>query len=147
MALSRHTGSGSPLYIGDRSRPVSRRGFSVVELLVVLLVIGITIFFAVPHSRVDGASAREQRERRVAQSIVTVYQSGFAAGVAWNGSTRNAKVDAVISGQAPSEGAFSGKFFKVPATAEKDMAGAFKYIGCDSNGDLFYDKSGEQPSA
>jgi type IV pilus assembly protein PilA len=121
-------------------------GFSVVEVLVIIIVVGVISFVALPHAGFSGASAREAQDRRVAQSIVSVYQAGFAAGVTWNGSTRNAKVDAVLSGQAPAEGAFSGKFFKVPGGMEKNKAGASKYIGCDANGDLFYDNSGGQPS-
>jgi hypothetical protein len=108
--------------------------------------VGIAVFFAIPYSSLDHEAARQERDRQVAQSIVRVYQSGFAAGVAWYGSTRNAKVDAVISGQAPTEGAFSGKCFKVLAGIEKNRAQAFKYIGLDSNGDLYYDKTGSQPS-
>ena len=138
--LSRQPTSGARLQSG------SRRGFSVVELLVVIGVVGITVFLAVPYSSFDRESTKQERDRQVAQSIVRVYQSGFAAGVTWNGSTRNAKVDAVISGQAPTEGAFSGKYFKGPAGIEKNKAEASKYIGCDSNGDLYYDKTGSQPS-
>jgi type II secretory pathway pseudopilin PulG len=121
-------------------------GFSVVEVLVIIIVVGVITFVALPYAGFNGKPAREAQERRVAQSIVSVYQSGFAAGVAWKGSTRNAKIDAVTSGQAPAEGAFSGKFFKVPGGMQRDMAGASKYIGCDANGDLYYDKSGGQPS-
>jgi type IV pilus assembly protein PilA len=132
--------------MAERSQTASRRAFSIVELLVVLLVIGITVFFAIPQTGSDYKSATEQRDRHAAKSIVTVYQAGFAAGVTWSGETRNAKVDAVISGQAPTGGAFSGKFFKAPAAIEKEMSGAFKYIGYDSNGDLYYDKTGGQPS-
>ena len=122
------------------------QGVSVGELIIVIAIVGLITFLAIPHLSFDSESEREARDRRNAQSIVTVYQSGFAAGVSWNGTTRNAKIDAVIAGQSPAEGAFSGKSFKAPAAVEKDRAGAFKYIGIDSNGDLYYDKSGVQPS-
>jgi hypothetical protein len=118
----------------------------VVEVLVIIIVVGVITFIAVPYAGLNGKSDKETRDRYAAQSIVSVYQTGFAAGITWNGSTRNAKVDAVLSGQAPTEGAFSGKFFKVPGGIEKDKAGSLKYIRCDSNGDLFYDTAGGQPS-
>ena len=122
------------------------KGFSVLEVLVIVLVVAITTFVAVPNLGLNGDANKEARERQAAQSIVSVYQSGFAAGVAWNASTRSAKIDAVISGQAATDGAFSGKFFAAPGGVEKVKAGAFKYIGCDANGDLYYDSTGNQPS-
>jgi type IV pilus assembly protein PilA len=121
------------------------KGFSLVEMLVVIAVIGVIAAIAIPNIGSINQSAKDARNQRNAQSVVSMYQSCAAAGVVWDGSTRNAKVDAVITGQAPTDGAFAGKSFKVPNLSNKDET--YKYIGIDPNGDLFYDKAGGQPSS
>ena len=120
------------------------KGFSLVEMLVVIAVIGVIAAIAIPNIGSINQSAKDARNQRNAQSIVSMYQSGAAAGVVWTGGTRNAKIDSVITGQAPTDGAFSGKSFKVPNLSGTDKTDCYKYIGYDANGDLFYDKSGGQ---
>jgi prepilin-type N-terminal cleavage/methylation domain-containing protein len=121
--------------------------FSLVEMLVVIAVIGVIAAIAIPNIGSINQSAKDAANQRNAQSIVSMYQSGLGAGVVWTGSSRNAKVDSVIAGQAPTEGAFSGKSFKVPNLTGTDKTGCYKYIGYDANGDLFYDKAGAQSSS
>ena len=120
------------------------KGFSLVEMLVVIAVIGVIAAIAIPNIGSINQSAKDARNQRNAQSLVSMYQSGAAAGVTWTGGTRNAKIDSVITGQAPTDGAFSGKSFKVPNLTGTDKTDCYKYIGYDANGDLFYDKSGGQ---
>ena len=120
------------------------KGFSLVEMLVVIAVIGVIAAIAIPNIGSINQSAKDARNQRNAQSIVSMYQSGAAAGVSWTGATRNLKVDSVITGEAPTDGAFAGKSFKVPNVTGSDKTDTYKYIGMDTNGDLFYDKSGGQ---
>ena len=122
-------------------------GFSLVEMLVVIAVIGVIAAIAIPNIGSINQSAKDARNQRNAQSLVSMYQSGSAAGVAWTGGDRNAKIDSVITGQSPTDGAFSGKSFKVPNLTGTDKTECYKYIGFDANGDLFYDKSGGQSSS
>lgn len=128
-------------------RNSSTSAFSLVEMLVVIAVIGVIAAIAIPNIGSINQSAKDAANQRNAQSIVSMYQSGLGGGVAWTGGTRNAKVDSVIAGQAPTDGAFAGKSFKVPNLTGKDKTGCYKYIGYDANGDLFYDKSGAQSSS
>jgi prepilin-type N-terminal cleavage/methylation domain-containing protein len=119
------------------------KGFSLVEMLVVIAVIGVIAAIAIPNIGSINQSAKDARNQRNAQSIVSMYQSGSAAGVAWDGgSSVTAKVNAVIAGAEPSDGAFAGKIFKVPYISNTDRDEACRYIGIDENDDLYYNKSG-----
>jgi len=123
------------------------KGFSLVEMLVVIAVIGVIAAIAIPSIGNINSSAKTATNQRNAQSIVSMYQAGAAAGIVWGGADRNAQVAAVITGASPSDGAFQGKTFKVPNMADTDKVGAYPYIGVDASGDLFYDKAGAQASS
>src|SRR5262245_44610036 len=107
------------------------KGFSLVEMLVVIAVIGVIAAIAIPNIGSINQSAKAARNQRNAQSLVSMYQSGAAAGVVWSGTTRNTKVDAVIAGGQPGDGAFAGKIFKVPNLSTDDRKECYKYIGID----------------
>ncbi len=122
------------------------RGFSLVEMLVVIAVIGVIAAIAIPNIGSVGNSAKVATAQRNAQSIVSLYQYGAAAGIAWNGADRNAKVQSVVAGAKPLDGAFADKVFKLPGISTEDQQAAYKYIGFDGT-DLYYDKAGGQPSS
>jgi type IV pilus assembly protein PilA len=123
------------------------KGFSLVEMLVVIAVIGVIAAIAIPSIGNINNSAKTATNQRNAQSIVSMYQAGAAAGIVWGGADRNAQVAAVITGASPTDGAFSGKTFKVPNMTDTDKTGAYPYIGVDASGDLFYDKAGGQAAS
>jgi len=123
------------------------KGFSLVEMLVVIAVIGVIAAIAIPSIGNINSSAKTATNQRNAQSIVSMYQAGAAAGITWTGTDRNTKIGAVITGATPADGAFSGKSFKVPNMSTTDQQGAYPYIGYDGSGDLFYDKAGAQASS
>jgi type II secretory pathway pseudopilin PulG len=116
-----------------------------LETLVTLGVLGLLAAIAIPNlGPFDQRSSLEAQNQRRAQSVISAYQSGFAAGVNWKGDTRDDKIQSVVTGQAPSEGVFSGKTFQAPAVRDHAATEFYKYIGTDSNGDLFYDSEGKQ---
>src|SRR5258706_511013 len=78
-----------------------QKGFSLVEMLVVISVIGVIAAIAIPSIGSINSAAKDARNQRNAQSLVSMYQSGLSAGVTWVGATRNLKIDSVVSGQAP----------------------------------------------
>jgi len=123
------------------------RGFSLVEMLTVISVIGIIASIAIPNIGSISDSARTATRQRNGQSIVSMFAAGQAAGVAWAGATRNALVGSVISGQAPTDGAFTGKTFRVPNITGAELTATYPYVGKDSDGNLFYDRTGGQPSS
>lgn len=128
------------------ANPASR-GFSLVEMLTVISVIGIIASIAIPNIGSISNSAKTATRQRNGQSIVSMFAAGQAAGVTWAGATRNALVGSVISGQAPTDGAFSGKTFRVPNITGTELTATYPYIGIDGDGNLFYDRAGSQPSS
>ncbi len=126
--------------------PSSPKGFSLVEMLTVISVIGIIASIAIPNIGSISTSAKTAVAQRNAQSIVSMFAAGQAAGVTWAGATRNALVASTISGQSPTDGPFVGKTFRVPNISSTDLAVSYKYVGRDSDGNLFYDRSGSQSS-
>ena len=124
------------------------KGFSLVEMLVVIAVIGVIAAIAIPSIGNINSSAKTATNQRNAQSIVSMYQAGAAAGVAWGGTDRNSQVTAVVTGAFPSDGAFANKTFKVPNMSTDDQKAAYPYIGLETGTtDLFYDKSGGQAAS
>ena len=96
----------------------------------------------VQEAKVGAATAINMRQ---AQSLASMYQSGAAAGVSWQGKTRDERVADVMQGRAPAQGAFQGVTFKMGFKDQPVSSDAYRYIGQDSEGDLVYDRDGKQP--
>ncbi len=121
------------------------KGFSLVEMLVVIAVIGVIAAIAIPNIGSINSSAKEAKNQRNAQSIVSVYSAAVAAGATVSGTGKAGKVATLVTtGVKPSGGAFDGKLFKVPnLSTGEDTDGALKYIDVDADtGDLVYVKAG-----
>ena len=119
-------------------------GFSLVELLTVISVIGIMSALAIPSIGNVNTAATKAVNQRNAQSIVSVFQSGTSAATAWVVTSRNAAVADVVAGRSPTTGAFTSQTFKVPNITGTDLTGTYIYIGLDASNNLFYDKAGGQ---
>ena len=119
-----------------------KAGFSLVEMLVVIAVIGIIAAIAVPNIGRINDAAKDATYRRNAQNLSSVFSAAQAAG--WDFSKLNgtsgatltepATITAIITGTtiANASSPFNGAYFGVPglkvADAISDTAGASKYL-------------------
>lgn len=119
------------------------KGFSLVEMLVVIAVIGVIAAIAIPNIGSINASAKDAKNQRNAQSVVSVYSAATAAGAEITGD-KKARLTSLVNGVKITGGAFDGKFFKVPGiTSTEDIDGTLEYIEVDAQtGDLVYKKDG-----
>ena len=114
------------------------QGFSLLEMLVTIAILGIMASLAVTAFGGQKDSFESARDRRNAQEIAQVCSTAQAAGLNFlvpdeiEDTIRN-----TISGAAPTVGAFKGKTFKVGALSDTDITGAARFLVIE-NGELIY---------
>ncbi len=111
-------------------QPPSSRAFSLVEMLVVLAVVGIlTAIAIVPFTAVTKERADQARDRQNAQNLVSMAQSGNAAGLDFivDGDLM-ATIDNIVSGGTSSDGVFSGTSFSLEGLGDEHKLRASVYM-------------------
>ncbi len=86
-------------------------------------------------------------QKMQASSIAALFKSGKAAGVVWQGKSREALANEVWVGRVCETGVFKGNNFGCGGSAKNTLqSGSFRFLGWKEDGDgVFYDPEGSQP--
>lgn len=123
---------------------LASKGFSLVEMLVVIAIIGVIAAIAVPQISDFTDSANTNKTKRNAQNLSSVCSAAQAAGhdfvVAGD---KTATITAIVTGATVASGSFAGEFFGVPNMDGTEQTAAAAYLAL-TNGVLSYVPAGGQ---
>jgi type IV pilus assembly protein PilA len=126
-----------------------KKGFSLVELLVVIAVIGVIAAIAIPAMSNIFGNSRTAKIKRNAQNIASAYSAARAAGASFGGAngaagSEGAAVDTLNTG-INGEGPFASSRFQVPLdNTEQTLAEG--YLEYDATNDVLqYTGTGTAP--
>ena len=108
---------------------VSRRAFSLVEMLIVVAIIGVIAAVCIVSLGGQRKAFVDARDRRNAQEITSLVQAAKAAGVLLvvpDDPVLTAQL--AVTGKQAQGGAFDGKTFKLPGLASEDVQSAAFFL-------------------
>lgn len=107
------------------------QGFSLIEVLTVIAVLGVILSLVLPWFGRHGDDFRQARDQRNAQSICTLCEALQSTGMSLvsEGSTTGLEIARRLSeGVTVEQGSLRGQTFRVPGLGEEELLGAARFI-------------------
>ncbi len=125
---------------------VHQRGFSLIEILVVISIIGLIAGIAIPQISSFRQAATEAKAMRNAQNLAAVSSQAKAVGIDFVGSNSRAQaISNVISGATPVDGSFAGDYFGVPNMTPSEAVIASVYLKIQDSALQYLPEGGQSP--
>jgi prepilin-type N-terminal cleavage/methylation domain-containing protein len=116
-------------FFNHRLRPRAARGFSLIELLTTIAILGVLSSIALFSMSGVNQNVKDTRDRRNAQELAFVCGNAHAAGFDFVTDTSvEGTVKKIVQGGTPTDGAFAGKSFGLSGLSEQDQAAASKFL-------------------
>ncbi len=115
-----------------------QKGFSLVELLVVIAVIAIIAAIAIPNIAGITQAANTAKQQRNAQNIVSTYNAAIAAGLTNTPADVPAAVALIRNGVQVTIGTNTNNFFRVDGLSDTEATDAQTFIPALVNNTLVY---------
>ena len=107
----------------------TRQGFSLVEMLLTITILGIVAVIAIGAFGSARQGAEDQKDKRNAQQIASMAAIANAAGASFVvPGDEKATIENLKNGTSPSRGAFKGRLFKLSGLAELEVTGAMRFL-------------------
>ena len=110
------------------------RGFSLVEMLVVIAVIGIIAAIAVPSIGAINDKANAAKAKRNGQTIASLFNASRGVGASYASSDTSGIIDELVIGKSGIE--LGGSEFKMSSLSDEEKLAAMDYVSYDSASDL-----------
>lgn len=119
--------TAGPSFLTQARRTQS--GFSLVELLITLAIMGVVAAIGVGGFGGARQGAEDQKDRRNAQEIASMAAMANAAGASFVvAGDEAATIANLVSGTSPTSGIFKGRVFRLPSLSAASITGAMRFL-------------------